>query len=72
MKIVLDETTKEGILLKNDGTEVSRYSFKNLIDDSFSFEDFKKEIDAFNVTLGQQKEFDNIKELASSIKIHNW
>ena len=57
MKIVLDETTKEGILLKNDGTEVSRYSFKNLIDDSFSFEDFKKEIDAFNITLGQQKEY---------------
>ena len=72
MKILLDETTKEGILVKNDGTEVSRYSFKNLLDDDFTFEDFKKEIDSFNVTLAQQEEFTNIKELSASIKIHNW
>lgn len=72
MKILLDEATKEGILVKNDGTEVSRYSFKNLLDDDFTYEDFKKEIDSFNVTLAQQEEFTNIKELSTSIKIHNW
>lgn len=72
MKILLDETTKEGILVKNDGTEVSRYSFKNLLDDDFTYEDFKKEINSFNVTLAQQEEFTNIKELSTSIKIHNW
>jgi hypothetical protein len=72
MKILLDETTKEGILVKNDGTEISRYSFKNLLDDNFTYEDFKKEIDSFNVTLAQQEEFTNIKELSTSIKIHNW
>lgn len=72
MKILLDETTKEGILIKNDGTEVSRYSFKNLLDDDFTFEDFKREIDEFNITLAQQEEFTNIKELSTSIKIHSW
>ena len=72
MKILLDETTKEGILVKNDGTEVSRYSFKNLLDDDFTFEDFKQEIDEFNITLARQEEFTNIKDLATSIKIHNW
>lgn len=72
MKILLDETTKEGILVKNDGTEVSRYSFKNLLDDDFTFEDFKQEIDEFNRTLAQQEEFTNIKDLATAIKIHNW
>ena len=72
MKILLDETTKEGILVKNDGTEISRYSFKNLLDDDFTFEDFKQEVDEFNITLAQQEEFTNIKDLATSIKIHNW
>jgi hypothetical protein len=72
MKILLDETTKEGILVKNDGTEVSRYSFKNLLDDDFTFEDLKREIDEFNITLAQQEEFTNIKDLATSIKLHNW
>ena len=72
MKILLDETTKEGILVKNDGTEISRYSFKNLLDNDFTFEDFKQEIDEFNITLAQQEEFTNIKELSTSIKIHNW
>ena len=72
MKIVLDETKKEGVLLKGDGTEVSRYSYKNLLDESFTFEDLKKDIDNFNITLGQQEEFDDIKKLSDYIKIHNW
>ena len=72
MKIVLDEVKKEGVLVKNDGTEVSRYSYKNLIGDDFTLEDFKKDLEGFNVTLGQQEEFDNIKDLSTSIKIHNW
>ena len=72
MKILLDEAKKEGILVKNDGTEISRYSFKNLLDDDFTFEDFRQEIDEFNITLAQQEEFTNIKELSTSIKIHNW
>lgn len=72
MKIILDEVKKDGVLVKNDGTEVSRYSYKNLINDEFTLEDFKKDIDSFNVTLGMQEEFDNIKELSHSIKIHKW
>lgn len=72
MKILIDEVRKEGVLVKNDGTEISRYSYKNLVNDTFTFEEFKKDIEGFNVTLGMQEEFDNIKELSHSIKIHNW
>ncbi len=72
MKIIIDEVKKDGVLVKNDGTEISRYSYKNLIDEEFTLEDFKKDIENFNVTLGQQEEFDNIKELSNSLKIHNW
>lgn len=72
MKIVLDEVKKDGVLVKNDGTEISRYSYKNLINEEFTFEDFKKDIDGFNVTLGQQEEFDDIKELSTYLKIHNF
>ena len=72
MKIILDEVKKDGVLVKNDGTEVSRYSYKNIIGENFTFEDLKKDIEGFNVTLGQQEEFDDIKELAHAIKIHNW
>lgn len=72
MKIILDETLKEGVLVKKDGTEVSRYSYKNLIKGDYTFEEFKEEIDNFNITLEQQEEFDNIKDLAVAVKIHNW
>ena len=72
MKIIIDEVKKEGVLVKNDGTEISRYSYKNLIDEEFTLEDFKNDIESFNITLGQQEEFDNIKELSNSLKIHNW
>ena len=72
MKIIIDEVKKDGVLIKNDGTEISRYPYKNLIDEEFTLEDFKKDIENFNITLGQQEEFDNIKELSNSLKIHNW
>ena len=72
MKIILDEAKKEGVLLKNDGTEISRYSYKNLIGEDFTIEDLRKDIKNFNITLGQQEEFDNIKGLSSSLKIHSW
>ena len=72
MKIILDEVKKDGVLLKEDGTEVSRYSYKNLIGDDFTIEDLRKDIEGFNVTLGQQEEFDDIKTLADYVKIHNW
>ena len=72
MKIIIDEIRKDGVLVKNDGTEISRYSYKNLIDESFTLEEFKKDIENFNCTLGMQEEFDDIKELSHSIKIHNW
>ena len=38
----------------------------------FTFEEFKKDIDGFNVTLGKQEEFDDIKELGACVKIHNF
>ena len=72
MKIILDETLKEGVLVKKDGTEISRYSYKNLIKGDYTFEEFKEEIDKFNITLEQQEEFDNIKDLTVAVKIHNW
>ena len=72
MKIILDEIKKEGILLKDDGTEVSRYSYKGILKDGFTFEELQREIDSFNKTLAMQEEFDNIKELSKYIKIHNW
>ena len=72
MKIVLDEVKKDGVLLKEDGTEVSRYSYKNLLSEEFTVNDLKKDIAGFNITLGQQEEFDDIKKLADYIKIHNW
>lgn len=72
MKIIIDEVKKDGVLVKNDGTEISRYSYKNLINEEFTLEDFKKDIENFNVTLEQQEEFDNIKELSNCVKIHSW
>ena len=72
MKIVLDEVKKDGVLLKEDGTEVSRYTYKNLLDESFTIEDLRKDIESFNITLGQQEEFDDIKKLSDYIKIHSW
>ena len=72
MKIILDEIKKEGVLVKEDGTEVSRYSYKNLINDGFTLEDLKKDIVEFNKTLSMQEEFDNIKGLSNALKIHNW
>lgn len=72
MKIIIDEIKKDGVLIRDNGIEVSRYSYKNLLDEEFTLEDFKKDIESFNVTLSQQEEFDNIKELSNSLKIHNW
>ena len=72
MKIIIDEIKKDGVLIKNSGAEVSRYSYKNLLDEEFTLDDFKKNIENFNVTLGQQEEFDDIKELSNSLKLHNW
>jgi len=72
MKIILDENKKEGVLVKNDGTEVSRYPYKNLISDDFTFEEFKKDIYGFNQTLAKQEEFDNIRGMAKSVTIHNF
>lgn len=72
MKIILDEAKKEGVLITNGGKEISRYTYKNLINGEFTLEDLKSDIEKFNITLGQQAEFDNIKDLAPVISIHNW
>lgn len=72
MKIIIDEVKKEGVLIKNNGTEISRYSYKNLIDEEFTLEDFKKDIEGFNKTLEMQEDFDNIKEMRKYVAIHNW
>ena len=72
MQIILDEIRKEGILVKKDGTEISRYSYKNLITKDFTFDQFKKDIDSFNTTLETQDEFDNIKELSRVVNLHTW
>lgn len=74
MKIILDEVKKDGVLINKDGEEVSRYSYKNIINDSYTLEDLKKDLDGFNVTLGQQAEFDakDLKKLSEAKNIHNW
>lgn len=72
MKIILDENKKEGVLVKNDGTEVSRYSYKNLVNENFTFEEFKKDIEGFNQTLAKQDEFDNVKDMAQYVILHNF
>lgn len=72
MRIILDEVRKEGVLVKSDGTEISRYPYKNLINEEFTLEEFKKDIERFNITLSQQEDFDNIKDLSVAINLHNW
>ena len=72
MKIILDEVKKEGVLIKNDGTEISRYSYKGALDKNFTLDELKEEIESFNVTLGRQDEFDDIKELSTAINLHSW
>lgn len=72
MRIILDEMRKEGVLVKSDGTEISRYPYKNLINEEFTLEEFKTDIERFNITLGQQEDFDNIKDLSVAINLHNW
>ena len=73
MRVMLDVMNKDAVLVKKDGTEVSRYSFKNLIGKDFTFEELKKDIDSFNAeTLSKRNEFDDIKELGECVKQHNW
>lgn len=72
MKIILDEIKKEGVLIKNSGEEISRYSYKNILNDKFKFEDLKKDINSFNETLSLSDEFDDLKELSKFIKLHNF
>lgn len=72
MEIIIDKARKDLVLLKKDGTEISRYSYKNVLADNFTEDDLKKDIDGFNKTLAMQEEFDDIKKLAEYNKIHNW
>lgn len=72
MKIIFDEIRKDGVLVNKEGKEISRYTYKNIINDEFTFEDLKKDIESFNQTLEMQDEFDNIKELSKAISIHSW
>jgi len=72
MKILIDEIKKELQLVKNDGTVISTYSYKNVITEDFTLEDLKRNNEDFNKTLAQQEEFDSIKDLAPILKIHNF
>ena len=72
MEIIIDKARKDLVLLKRDGTEISRYSYKNVLANNFTEDDLKKDIDGFNKTLAMQEEFDDIKKLAEYNKIHNW
>ena len=47
MKIILDEVKKEGVLIKNDGTEISRYSYKGALDKNFTLDELKEEIERY-------------------------
>ena len=75
MKIILDETKKDGVLIKQNGEdvkEISRYSYKNLITNDFTFEQLQRDIEGFNRTLAQQEDFDDIKTMSNYLKIHNF
>ena len=72
MKIIFDDVKKDCVLVKNDGTEVSRYSYKNVFKTEEELQDHKREIEKFNITLGQQEEFNDIKELLNIVSIHSW
>ena len=72
MKIILDEVKKEGVLITNEGKEISRYSYKNLVNDDFTIDELKNDIEKFNGTLELHPDFNNIKELANIVSIHNW
>lgn len=75
MKIILDTNKKDGVLVKENGSEVkeiSRYSYKNLITEDFTVEDLQKDIDGFNETLAQQEDFDDIRKMSDYLKIHNF
>lgn len=70
MKIVLNEVTKNGELTKKDGTIISTYSFKNIINDEFKLDDLKKDIAGLNITLAQYDDFDNIADLTPINNVH--
>jgi U3 small nucleolar ribonucleoprotein component len=73
MKIILDEIKMDGVLLNNEGKEISRYSYKGSLKDGFTFEDLKNDIEKFNTeTLSKQDEFETIKGLLEYLSIHNW
>ena len=63
MKIELDENMRLAKLVKKDGKVISTYSYKNVQKENFTYQDFKKEIEAFNEFLEKQEDFDNIKDL---------
>lgn len=72
MYIEVDEIKRELVLHKEDGTIVSSYSFNASLDDEFTIEDLKRDINDFNETLKTQPEFDNIKDLGRVIKLHKF
>lgn len=72
MKIVVNEIKKQLELYKKDGTMIDSYPYKSSIDENFTVEDLKADIESFNITLGQQEEFDKLKDMANIVKIHNW
>ena len=72
MKINVDQINKLLKLVKNDGTIISTYSYKNVINDDFTIDDLIEENDKFNKTLEQFDEFDNIADLSKVINLHNF
>ena len=72
MKIILNETVKEANLINKKGKIISTYSYRKVLNDEFTFEDFKKDIESFNETLATFPEFDDIKEMSKVIQLHNF
>lgn len=73
MQIRINEVKKELELVKNDGTVISTYSYKNVVNDTdFTMEDLKRNNESFNETLAKYPEFDSIKDLAPVLKTHNF
>lgn len=72
MKIIVDQINKLLKLVKNDGTIISTYSYKNVVNDDFTIDDLIEENSKFNKTLEQFDEFDNIADLSKVINLHNF
>lgn len=72
MKIILDKTKYIAKLINREGKIISEYPYKKIKTDTFTYEDFEKNINEFNEYLEKQPEFDNIKDLLPYVNLFDF